>query len=263
MLQNSDLWLADGTFSTAPRQFMQLYSIHGFHNDTVHPYVFMLMTKRTKALYCALFTSLVQKAADQFNIVLEPRNVATDFEKASINAFEEVFPTSVVTGCHFHLSQSVIRRVNELGLKMTYRNDPLFALHVRMLYSLAYLQPSDIPTALELIRASMPAAGQPLITYFDNTYVNGPTVRGTAEDSGTVRRPPMFPPQMWNVVDRFVNDLPTTTNRLEAWHRRLQAIVVIDHPSFYDALHLLRLEQRHVEVEIKRADSGFRAQRKI
>jgi len=72
----------------------------------------------------------------------------------------------------------------------------------------------------------------------------------------------MYPPTMWSVADRFINELPTTTNRLEAWHRRMQTIIVVDHPSFYDALHQLRKEQRHIEVEIKRAGSGFRLKRR-
>jgi hypothetical protein len=236
---------------------MQLFSIHGFHNESIHPFVLVLMTKRTKAMYCAVLNSVVQKAIDKFSIVLNPHNISTDFERASISAFEEVFPTAIVTGCHFHLSQSVIRKVNEMGLKARYRSDPEFALHVRMLYSMAYLRPADVSEALELIRSSMPADGQPLVEYFDQTYVGGHVVRGT-----TVRRPPMYPPSMWNVVDRFVNELPTTTNRLEAWHRRMQTIIVIDHPSFYDALHQLRKEQRHVEVEIQRAGCGFRPQRR-
>ena len=53
----------------------------------------------------------VEKAADMFNIGLTPRHISTDFEKATINAFEQVFPSAVVTGCHFHLGQSVMRKV--------------------------------------------------------------------------------------------------------------------------------------------------------
>ena len=95
-----------------------------------------------------------------------------------------------------------MRKVNELGLKTIYTSDQDFALHARMLYGLAYVPPADVPTALELIRATMPAVGQPLVQYFDSTYV---------------RRPPMFHPAMWNVAELFEHTLPTTSNHVEAW----------------------------------------------
>lgn len=208
-------------------------------------------------MYRALLAYIVDKAASAFHIDLDPRTVATDFEQASINAFREIFPNVIMTGCHFHLGQSVIRRVNEMGLKAMYRSDDEFALHVRMLYALAYLPVDDVPAALEVIRGSMPAAGQPLMEYFDRTYVNGPVIRRTAADL-PVHRLPLFPPSFWNVADRFASNLPTTTNHVEAWHRRLQTIIVVDHPSFYTCLHKLRQEQRHTEIAILRGENGFR-----
>ena len=76
-----------------------------------------------------------------------------------------VFPSVVVTGCQFHLGQSVMRKVNELGLKTIYTSDQEFALHARMLYGLAYVPAADVPTALEIIRSTMPAVGHPLVQY--------------------------------------------------------------------------------------------------
>jgi transposase-like protein len=42
---------------------------------------------------------------------LRPATVTLDFEKAAINAFHESFPDAAVTGCFYHLSQSVYRKV--------------------------------------------------------------------------------------------------------------------------------------------------------
>ena len=41
-------------------------------------------------------------------------------EKAAINALEENF-ISVITGCFFHLSQNIFRRVQEHGLAVRYQ----------------------------------------------------------------------------------------------------------------------------------------------
>ena len=144
----------------------------------------------------------------------------------------------------------------------TYRVDQTFALHVRMLYCMAYLPINDVPLALELVRATMPAAGQPLIAYFDRTYVNGPVLRKDANSANIpARRPPLFLPSMWNVSERFNQELPTTNNHVEAWHRRMNAIIVLDRPVFYTALHKLRLEQRHTEIQIARNYHGVRRKR--
>ena len=106
-----------------------------------------------------------------------------------------VFPSAVVTGCHFHLGQSVMRKVNELDLKTIYTSDQEVALHATMLYGLAYVPAADVPTALEIIRSTMPAVGQPLVQYFDSTYVNGSVARSAGTRTNhVVRRPPMFHP---------------------------------------------------------------------
>jgi len=43
--------------------------------------------------------------------------ILLDFESAAINAFRSAFPSATVTGYHFHLTQSVMRKVNEIGMK--------------------------------------------------------------------------------------------------------------------------------------------------
>ena len=216
------------------------------------------MTRRTEAMYVSLLNKLVATAAEKYQIDLEATNVSTDFEKASINAFRQVFPNVVVSGCHFHLGQSVLRKVNELGLKKTYCSDQEFALHCRMLYSMAYLPVDKVPEGLEIIRTSMPAVGKPLVEYFDKCYVRGAVLR-TTTDNVVKHRPPMFPAQTWNIAERFEQGMPTTSNHVEAWHHRVQTLIVTDHPSFYGCLRKLREEQRHTEVAIMRAENGFRS----
>ena len=59
-----------------------------------------------------------------------PLKVLTYFELAAINAFREEFPEAELSGCYFHLSQSIVRKVGELGLKNQFQNDQNFNLLV-------------------------------------------------------------------------------------------------------------------------------------
>ena len=72
------------------------------------------------------------------------RLVTVDFERASINAIQEMFPASRIGGCYFHLGQSLYRRVQRLGLQGKYETNEEFRLRVKMLSSLAFLPQEDI-----------------------------------------------------------------------------------------------------------------------
>ncbi|KAL4148485.1 hypothetical protein QTP88_002717 [Uroleucon formosanum] len=63
-----------------------------------------------------------------------------DFEHAMIKAIEEVFEDSVsIHLCYYHLSQSVWRKVQNLGLATKYTKDKEFRYSVRMINALAFL----------------------------------------------------------------------------------------------------------------------------
>ena len=146
------LWLADGTFSVAPHQFLQLFTIHGFYSGRVFPFVVMFMTRRIQTMYNTLLSKLVQLSSDRFRINLSAKFLSTDFELASINAFQDIFPSVVVNGCHFHLCQAVIRKVGDVGHKVTYRDDEQFAIHVIMLMALAFLPTDSVKEGFAIIQ---------------------------------------------------------------------------------------------------------------
>ena len=57
-----------------------------------------------------------------------------------------------------------------------------------------------------------------------------------------------FPPQIWSVYDRVINQDPLTNNFLEGWHRRFSSIVDVHHPDIYKLLSKLTGEQAHTEM---------------
>ena len=132
-LARAEVWLADGTFKVVPSLYFQLYSIHFSFGSGIN----------LAALYCLLN----DKKPESYETILRelkrlvplaaPRKILVDFERAPMNAFGEAFPDAVVTGCYFHLNQSVVRKKDEVGLKTRYEEDVAVKEFVQSLTSLA------------------------------------------------------------------------------------------------------------------------------
>jgi len=50
-------------------------------------------------------------------IIFSSERILLDVVSAVINAFRSAFPNATLTGSYFHLTQSVIQKVNEIGMK--------------------------------------------------------------------------------------------------------------------------------------------------
>ena len=111
------------------------------------PACFVLMTRKTKVLYKAVFehiTTLVPNFA--------PDNVMADYEDASVHALQEVFDNGlIVKGCWFHFSNSVIKRVRSVGLTDGFRNGAIVRKCIKALTCLPLLPHGQIVTTLDLL----------------------------------------------------------------------------------------------------------------
>jgi len=67
-----------------------------------------------------------------------PERILLNFESAAISAFRSVFPNATVTGCYFHLTQSVMRNVNRNGMKEDYQKNDMFKIGSSLLTSFSY-----------------------------------------------------------------------------------------------------------------------------
>ncbi len=70
--------------------------------------------------------------------------IITDFEKASINAINDVFPFVTHSACFFHFCQNIWRHIQKEGLSTKYMEDPEFNLICRHLPALSFLPVSKV-----------------------------------------------------------------------------------------------------------------------
>ena len=77
LLSLSDDWFCDGTFSTAPNVFYQIYTIHASVEGCLIPIVYALLPDKKESTYCRLLSILK---------VDSPKRVTIDFEVAVRNS---------------------------------------------------------------------------------------------------------------------------------------------------------------------------------
>ena len=91
ILSESKRWHADGTFSSVPSLFYQLYIIHGFYKSNMIPSAFILLTGKSEALYRKMLKELKEGGLNN-SMDLQPNELTIDFELAVMNAFKYHFP---------------------------------------------------------------------------------------------------------------------------------------------------------------------------
>src|SRR5436190_16314831 len=175
-LENSSIWIMDGTFKTVPTIFKQLYTIHGCvgseENSRIMPLVYALMSSKSEECYRKLFQDLID-FCDEQGVELQPHFVLTDFEIAAINAIKAEFQNIQNKGCHFHLSQNIYRKIQSFGLATQYGTDETFSLLIRHIPALAFFPPDDIPMAFDELKANMPEEANEIMGWFEEYYIRG------------------------------------------------------------------------------------------
>ena len=227
-LARAKLWLADGTFKVFPSIFFQLYTIH-----------FELVPGNNPvAVYC-----LVQnKAKPTYDIILQqlktlipaasPERILVDFETAAMSAFQDAYPNAIISGCYFHLCQSVLRKINEVGMKQANENDNVVREAVRCIPALAFVPEADVMDAFDIladhiseIHERMPE----LLSYFEHTYIRGRRRAGRVATHG----PSVIAMQRWNQNQAAADGIARTTNSVEGWHYGLQSVFQCHHPNLW------------------------------
>ena len=146
--------------------FYQAFTIHGILNNHMLPLVFILLTRKTEAIYARALTEM-----KEINPCFSPTVITVNFQTASINAFSKVFPGIKPKGCFFHFAQENWRKLQELGLSTLYQKDETIRETVKCLVSLARIPPSDIYLGFEKVIEVVQEDLMPFFEYFETTWL--------------------------------------------------------------------------------------------
>ncbi|XP_076047371.1 uncharacterized protein LOC143028903 [Oratosquilla oratoria] len=265
-LCRNSTWFMDDTFSTAPRLFHQLYVIRVPLGNKAITCVYAFLSGKYQASY-EEFLQVILDKCDQLGFNPDVTTIITDFEQAMINAVQTVLGTHVTSrGCFYHLTQSIWRKIQSLGLVNAYRTDDRVKHFCGMLNALAFLPEEEITTGMEYLMENIPDVEglDSLVDYFNATYVSGSfrRIQPPAQPDRDLppvlmrRISPLFPPRFWNVHQVTLYGKDRTNNLCEAWNFGFKELVGYDHPTIWKAIDSIRKDQALTTAALLRDSTG-------
>jgi len=207
-----------------------------------------------------IFTHLITLCAN-INLTFSPKRFTSDFEIATIQACQYLFPNVKISACFFHYSQSIWRKIQELGLsrlvsssaREVNNDEHKKADHwILGAIGLALIPPTLVETTwVNLMDEYTPddyRAASQFNDYMVSTYV----------ENGSAR----FSTDIWNVYERIVNHLPRTNNHVEGYNRQMKAEFPT-HPHIYQFIDILRNEHEYQHHVAEESQVQIRKRKKI
>ena len=237
ILAEADELYMDGTFRITPRLFYQVFTVHAFKDGQQFPLAYCLLPVKSREVYNECFTMLKSACQDRSLDVL-PRKITIDFELGLLQAVKLQFPTAKIQGCFYHYSQSIWRKVQNLGLQTTYRDDPTFKAFVSKMVALSFCPKSFVQVVWMGLKAEAPEVHciEELESYFENTWLNG-----------------SYPIDIWNY---HKVDGPRMNNAVEGWHSKINHVACKPHSTIFEVVKLFKEEQATTEIELQELASG-------
>ncbi|XP_060603822.1 uncharacterized protein LOC132756709 [Ruditapes philippinarum] len=257
LLGNAHTWYMDGTHSTAPQQFGQLFCIRVPLSDSHVSVVYALLPGKQQSHYEECFTAILDVCL-QKDIRPNPATIVADYEIAIHNAVRSVIGSSIhIQGCFYHLTQATWRHIQSEGLQSLYREDKDIRHFCGQLDGLAFLPASKVTEGMSLLRDSAPDVLSGLVDYFDSTYVSGSYRSVLCNGRIRLRKTsPRFDPQVWNVHETTLNDGDRTNNVCESWNNGFRHLVGHSNPSLWTVINCLQKDNSLVETEVYRDSVG-------
>lgn len=230
-MKKSNFFLTDGTFKIAPMNFHQLFVIHVMYFDKRLPMVYALTKTKTLETYRQIFSILKEK--EKINIP----HLICDFEIGIVNAFMSIYPKSKVYGCIFHFGQIIWRQVQKFGQVIDYREDREYRNFIQKILLLSYVPTDFINHLFNIINGKYKDEKyQKIKIFFYESFILNTKNNKNKEL------------KFWNVYERIIYNIPTSTCSLEAWHRHLNAKIGKYKPNIAKVVDILKSEERKTKI---------------
>ena len=241
-LANCKTIYMDGTFKCCPSLYTQLFTIHGLSNNFVVPLVYALLSDKSSASYYKLF-DILRQAIFALGAVLDPKIVVSDFESGLVDAMRVHFPQTSHSGCHFHYTQAVYKKVQDLGLTSAYKEklqENKIKEFVQLCMALAFIPKSEVVVqfneCVSILTEEHRQLLERFIVYFRDTWAEG-----------------LFAIKLWN---KYGQDfLHRTNNRVESWHSTLKQKLPT-HPNVFLLVTALKKMEDGTRLTLMKADAG-------
>ncbi|CAF0898009.1 unnamed protein product [Adineta steineri] len=243
IMENATDFFIDGTFKVVPEIFFQLFVIHALYRDHIFPVLFVLLSGKSGKIYTKMMNDIMQLIP-----AWSPQRLMMDFEKAAMNMITARFPRVELSGCFFHLSQSVQRFLQNNGLKQNYETDLTFADNIHQILALSFLEPNEVINGFNHLCTYLDDEYQIVLDYIEDNYIG--RLRGRS------RRVATFPIHFWNMTERVKNNMHRTNNNIEAWHRKLNCAFQCTHPNLWTFMDKLIKEENNIHSDIINAMAG-------
>ncbi|XP_022177387.1 uncharacterized protein LOC111038560 [Myzus persicae] len=233
LLNSSKHVFADGTFSYAPKYFLQMYTIHVYLNGFYVPIIFVFMDSKTQKSYTDVWLKIKELYFKFQGQQLQLKMIHLDFEKAAHNAVLEVFENCQVVGCRFHLSQAWFRHIkNCKELNKHYTGKTVVYQWLQSFFGLSYLPSNEVNVGFVSLMANAPPNVEHFTDYIVDTFID--------ENS-------LFPPHFWAGEPSMD---PRTTNGPEAFHRDFNSQFYTCHPNCFAIINILLEVQEESYLKI-------------
>lgn len=228
----------DGTFKSCPKHFLQVFTFHGFHNNSYVPLAYFVLPNKSTDTYTRCFTSITSMCSN-FGLQFSPRYIYMDFEKAIHTAAKSTWPIAEIRGCRFHLSQSWYRKIQNLGLTREYNNfQSEKGKFLKYFFGLPFLEPPDVERCFtDYIMVVQPPNDERIADFTDYVF-----------DNYISPEEAVFPSDIWA---EFSASLNRTTNCCESFHSKLNRQLHTPHPNIYSFVEALKDVQSETYVQLR------------
>ncbi|XP_076037058.1 uncharacterized protein LOC143022632 [Oratosquilla oratoria] len=175
LLRKAKTWYADSTFKLVREPFKQLFSINAFvkSEDNIKqvPLVFVLMSGKKKSDYKAVLKKL-KEVLETDGATTRLQQLVIDYEMAMWKAFPKVFKEVKIIGCLFHWTQALWRKIQELGLQVSYSKEKNIFAYVRKLMALPFLPADKIQLEFNELKSKANSSElEKFVDYIENTWI--------------------------------------------------------------------------------------------